>query len=269
MTIKKIRYKGINVSYRDQGTGTAILLLHGYLETGEIWESFTPLLTDSCRVICPDLPGHGKSGFWGKTHDLGEVAGSVKAVLEAEGLERVFLAGHSMGGYVTMAFADLYPESLFGYILFHSTCFADSKEKRSNRDREISLVMCSKKRQIINVNIPKAFADENLERLKAKVSLAKCIAMQNPDEGIIALLNGMKKRPDRTPVLEDPGLPLLLIGGVKDNYIPLEVFDEMAGHAPHADTVRLKESGHMGFFEEPGLSAAAIRQFMEKHGPAR
>jgi pimeloyl-ACP methyl ester carboxylesterase len=269
MMIKKIRYKEIDLFYGDRGTGTAILLLHGYLETGEIWESFIPLLADSYRVICPDLPGHGKSGVWGKVHDLEEVAGAVKAILDAEGIQGVFLVGHSMGGYVTMAFADLYPERLLGYILFHSTCFADSEEKKSDRDREISLVLCNKKRQIINVNIPKAFADENIERLRSKVSLAKRIAMQNPNEGIIALLNGMKARPDRTKVLADPVLPLLLIGGEKDNYIPPELFDRLAGLAPHADHVRLKGSGHMGFLEEPGLSAAAIRHFVERHSPAR
>lgn len=269
MIAKSTAYKDIDVFYTDQGSGTIVLLLHGYLETGEIWESFVPLLSDQYRVICMDLPGHGQSGVWGKIHDLGDMAGSVNAVLEAEDIDRVFLVGHSMGGYVTMAFADLYPERLQGYSLFHSTCFADSEEKKVNRDREISLVLCNKKKQIINVNIPKAFADCNVERLKSKVSLAKRIAMRNQDNGIVAVLNGMKTRPDRTPVLKDPTLPLLLVGGMKDNYIPAEVFEKLTELAPHADVVRMKESGHMGFMEEPELSAGALRNFIEKNRPAR
>ena len=269
MIEKRTVFKNIDVFYTDQGSGITIILLHGYLETVEIWEEFKPLLTDQFRVICVDLPGHGKSGVWGKIHDLGDLAGSVKAVMEAENIDRVFLVGHSMGGYVTIAFAELYPGRLLGYSLFHSTCFADSEEKKANRDREVSLVLCKKKQQIINVNIPKAFADCNVGRLRSHVSLAMRIALQNPDKGIVAVLNGMKSRPDRTSVLADPSLPLLLIGGMKDNYIPAEVFERLVGLAPHADVVRLNESGHMGFIEEPDLSAEAIGHFIEKNRPAR
>jgi len=169
-----------------------------------------------------------------------------------------------MGGYVTMAFAECYPENLLGYALFHSTCFADTDEKKVNRDREISLVLCNRKRQIITVNIPKAFADENVDRLEDQVMRAQQIALQNPDEGIVAILNGMKERVDRTHVLENPAIPLLLIGGMKDNYIPVDVTEKLAVLAPHATVFKLEESGHMGFVEEPGLSAEAIHSFAKE-----
>jgi pimeloyl-ACP methyl ester carboxylesterase len=263
MTAKKVTFKEIDVCYTDQGKGACIVLLHGYLETGAIWESFIPYLTDRCRVICIDLPGHGESGIWGKIHTMDDLAGSVRAVLGAENLERIFLVGHSMGGYVTMAFAERYPENLHGYALFHSTCFADTDEKKMNRDREISLVLCKRKQQIENVNIPKAFADGNMERLRGQVIRARHIALQNPDQGIVAILNGMKERPDRTHVLGNPSVPLLLIGGMKDNYIPVEVFEKLADLAPHATAIRLEESGHMGFVEEQELSADAILSFAE------
>lgn len=265
MKTKRVTFKEIEVNYTDHGgEAPCIVLLHGYLETRAIWEPFTPYLIEHFRLICLDLPGHGNSGIWGKTHSMDDLAGSVRAVLNAEKLERVFLVGHSMGGYVTMAFAELYPQHLWGYVLFHSTSFADTDEKRSNRDREISLVLCGKKQQIIKVNIPKAFADDNVPRLKEQVSRAGHIAMKNPDQGVVAMLNGMKSRPDRTNVLADPSLPLLLIGGMKDNYIPLEVFEKLTGLAPHASSVRLEESGHMGFVEEPESSAVAIRAFVEE-----
>ena len=96
------------------------------------------------RVLTLDLPGHGQSGIWGKVHSMDDLAGSVNAILEAENIEKVFLVGHSMGGYVAMAFAELFPEKLIGYSLFHSTCFADTEEKKKNRDREISLVFAGK-----------------------------------------------------------------------------------------------------------------------------
>jgi len=256
-------YKNVNVIYEDRGEGPCMVLLHGYLETGKIWKSFADGLAMQFRVITIDLPGHGASGTWGKVHAMDDLAGAVNAVLGAERIESILLVGHSMGGYVTMAFADLYPEKLKGYCLFHSTCFADTEEKKKNRDREISLVLCNKKRQIINVNIPKGFADANLERLSKEVEFARKLAVSNPDAGIVAILNGMKGRVDRTHILQDPSLPLLLIGGMKDNYIPVEVFDKVVSLAPHAKVLRLEESGHMGFLEQPGPATEALESMMK------
>jgi pimeloyl-ACP methyl ester carboxylesterase len=265
---EKVTFREIDVYFMDQGVGIPIVLLHGYLESSEIWRHFAVLLADRFRVISIDLPGHGKSGIWGKEHHMDDLAGSVVAVLDAGKIDRAFVVGHSMGGYVTMALADRYPERLLGYALFHSTCYADSDEKKVSRDREISLVLCKKTRQIVKVNIPKAFADENVEPLRESVRIARNIALQNPDPGIVALLNGMKSRPDRTHVISNARLPLLLIGGMKDNYIPAEVFESLVRLAPHATVVRLEESGHMGFMEEPEKSADAIRTFVEKNRPA-
>ena len=266
--MKKIIYKGVEVAYRDLGSGPCMVLLHGYLETGAIWDEFVGLLTDGHRVIIPDLPGHGLSGVWGKTHAMDDLAGAICSILDQEEIQKVLLVGHSMGGYVTMAFAQLFAERLTGYSLFHSTCFADTEEKQKNRDREISLVLCNKKRQIINVNIPKGFADSSLDRLSAKIDRAKRIALSNPDPGIVALLNGMKERPDRTSVLKDPSIPVLLIGGMRDNYIPVEVFEKLIELAPHAEVLRLTESGHMGFLEEPDLAAEALIRMLGT-GPPR
>lgn len=237
-------------------------MIHGYLETREIWDGFRERFLDGFRVIVMDLPGHGDSGIWGEVHRVEDLAGSVRAILKTEDIEKTFLVGHSLGGYVAMAFADLYPERLSGYSLFHSTCFADSEEKKQNRDREINLVRCNKKRQIINVNIPRGFADINHQSLGQQIEKAKKLALENSNEGIVALLNGMKQRPDRTAVLKNNELPLLLIGGMWDNYIPVDVFEKMVELAPHASVLRLKNSGHMGFIEEPEPAARAIRKMI-------
>jgi len=173
-----------------------------------------------------------------------------------------------MGGYVCMAFADLYPERLRGYSLVHSTPFADTEEKKENRDREISLILCGKKRQIVLVNIPKAFAAENLDRMSSQIEGLKQMALRSPDNGTIALLNGMKERPDRVAILQNPDLPLLLIGGMKDNYIPVEVFETLVSLAPHARALRLEHSGHMGFMEEPEHVVKAFVEFLKKTCPS-
>lgn len=267
---KRILYKDIDVVYNIRGDGLTILFIHGYLETSAVWEGFEERFLHNYQVISIDLPGHGQSGTWGEVHSMEDLAESVNAVLEAESIEKVFLVGHSMGGYVALAFAELFPVRLFGYSLFHSNCFADSEEKKRNRDREISLVLCRKMRQIINVNIPKGFADDHVKTMKGEVDRIKEIAHGNSSKGIMAILNGMKKRPDRTHILKDPHIPLLLIGGLKDNYIPMDVFEKLLELAPHARVVKLKESGHMGFIEEPEASANAIIEMMgQKNQPAR
>jgi pimeloyl-ACP methyl ester carboxylesterase len=259
---KQIKFKGVKVAYSDRGEGPCVVLLHGYLESREIWNGFSQLIHQKYRVIIPDLPGHGKSGNWGELHSMDDLAGAVKAVMDAEGLDKVFLIGHSMGGYAVMAFAELFPESLLGYSLFHSTCFADNQEKKANRDREISLVLCGKKRQIVLVNIPKAFSSDNVDLLPEEVERARRIALNTSDKGIIALLQGMKARPDRSEVLQKQKLPLLLVGGMKDNYIPVQVFERLVALAPHARVLRLEESGHMGFIEEPEKVVRALDELM-------
>ncbi|RPI44516.1 MAG: alpha/beta hydrolase [Bacteroidetes bacterium] len=256
--MKSIDFKGARVRYADTGEGVCILLVHGYLESHEIWDGFIRDQLGGFRVIAPDLPGHGRSGIWGETHTMEDLAGSLHSIMEAEGIRTAWMVGHSMGGYVTLAFAEMFPGYLSGYCLFHSTCFADSEEKKMNRDREISLVRCGKKHQIISVNIPKGFAGSNLARLRQEVERAKKIALESEEDGIVAILNGMKARPDRSAVLQDRRLPQLLIGGMKDNYIPGDVFDRLVALAPHAAVVRLENSGHMGFVEEPWRAAGAI-----------
>ena len=139
---KRIKFRDMDLVYSDFGEGPCMVLIHGYLENGKVWQAFIEGFHEGRRFIVPDLPGHGESGCWGKIHRMEELAEAVLAILDAEGIGQVFLAGHSMGGYVTMAFADLFPDRLSAYALVHSTPFADTKEKQENRDREISLVLC-------------------------------------------------------------------------------------------------------------------------------
>jgi len=255
-------YKGNEIFYRQEGDGIPLVLLHGYLESGEIWESFVPLLRDKFRIICPDLPGHGLSGILGDIHTMDFMAECVKALLNSLSINSCVLAGHSMGGYVTLAFADLFPEHLKAFILIHSTPFADSSEKRNNRDREADLIRQGKKEMIVNTNIPKAFANDNLVSLKAEIENAKTIAINTSDDGIISLLMGMKERPDRTHIIAGTDMPILWILGRKDNYIVYNQVSEKIQKWPHVKILLLSDSGHMGFIEEPDKTASCIKDFI-------
>ncbi|MFZ5941868.1 MAG: alpha/beta fold hydrolase [Bacteroidota bacterium] len=261
---KVISFRDIKLPYLTEGKGQVIVFLHGYLESGEIWDPFYRRFTGNRKVIIPDLPGHGKSGTWGEIHRMEELAEAVVAVLDAEHAGRACVLGHSMGGYVAMAFAAAFPQRLSGLGLIHSTCFADSEEKKLNRDREIALVKCGKKQQIISVNIPRAFSDTHLESFASEIDRAKQIALKTPDEGMIALLNGMKVRPDHSAVLAALKVPLMLVGGARDNYIPEAVFSRLSELNRDGKVVRLPESGHMGFVEEPETLYRELEQFLKE-----
>ena len=243
--------------------GYALVFLHGYLESSESWNNFAELFSDEYFVICVDLPGHGKSMVDSEDLTMEQMANAVISVTDQLEIPAFHLVGHSMGGYVAMALVDKYSGKLNSAVLLHSTCFADSGEKRANREREIQLVRKGKKELIINTNIPRLFANENLEAFSEQVESSKKIALQTSDIGIISALNAMKTRPDRSKVLAGTRIPVLLIGGRKDNLIPFEKMEEMKAFSPGINLVCLENSGHMGFIEEKGQAARELKLFFD------
>ncbi len=261
-----VKFRNSDVHYRQMGDGSgeAVFLLHGYLESLEIWDGFDRILAEKYHVISLDLPGHGKSGIFGEVHHMDDLADAVLAVARHLDIPEFHLVGHSMGGYITMAFRERHYSSLISYVLFHSTCYSDNDEKKAARQREIDLVWQGKKNLIVNTNIPKAFADDNLIPLKKMVDRAKVIASLTPDAGIIAVLRGMMERPDRSRLIKEDKIPLLLIGGQKDNYIPYTKMEEMQSNGKNVDLAPLKNSGHMGFIEEPDMAAKILDNFFKQ-----
>ena len=155
-------YKEGKVYYTEAGKGRAIVLLHGFMESLHIWDDYAKELSKRYRVICIDLPGHGKSDCFGYVHSMELMADAVNAVLEKLNLRKIFLAGHSMGGYTGLAFAEKYPDKIKGLCLFHSTANADSEERKENRNRALEIVKKNHKK-FINQIIPLWFAKENRE----------------------------------------------------------------------------------------------------------
>lgn len=237
-----------------------IVLLHGYLESLLVWEEFVPLLYKQVRVVTLDLPGHGISEIKGETHSMEFLADTVKGALDALGIKRCTLVGHSMGGYVALAFCERYPERLERLVLLSSTPNADTPEKAENRRREIALVKAGKKEMLARVAPSAGFAEQNRSRMKDAIEDLTEQVFLTEEEGIVALLNGMIARPDRNDMLRNSSVPQLFIFGKKDNYIPLEVAEQLAASHPQAEVLWLENSGHMGFLEEPTQTAAGLLQ---------
>jgi len=260
----KLDFKGATIKIVDESSGVPVVLLHGYLESSEIWKSFSDELKQYFRIIRIDLPGHGESGILHKIQTMEQLAEAVRFILDALFIDRCVLIGHSMGGYVTLAFKELYNERLLGFSLFHSTPFPDTLEKKLSRDKEIELVKQNKKDLIINTNVSKVFADDNLDILQEDVERVKEIARKTSDEGIIATLEGMKLRPDRYEIIKKSNIPFMLILGKKDNHIPFENMISRIEVNQMGELNVLENSGHIGFIEEPEKSADMIKSFVQK-----
>lgn len=262
--MKSIEFEGIKVSYSVRGRGLPIVLLHGYLEAGEVWEPLAERLEGGFRIIAPDLPGHGDSGVRGEVHTMEFLAAAVREVIRDAGETKVMLVGHSLGGYVTLAFVELFPELLSGYVLFHSHPHADTPEAIERRNREIAVVTAGRKNIMYPGNVSMMFAKENLKSMKEELERSKRIASRNPGEGIIAMLNGMIARPSRQYILESGIVPLLWILGRHDLYFSPERAMRDTGLPHNAEVVILEKSGHLGFIEEAEKSAGLIGNFAKK-----
>lgn len=255
---------GTPVRYADAGKGPqAVLLLHGYLESIEVWDDFAGELGKNYRVIRVDLPGHGFSD-WGGREVVGidYMADTAAAVLELAGVERCTVVGHSMGGYVALSLAANHPEKVEGLVLFHSSPNADTPEKAANRQREIELIEAGKKEMLAKVNPGRGFAEANLRRCAEAIEDLAEQVMLTEDEAIVAVLKGMSQRKDRNEDMRRLGIPELMIFGLGDNYIPVAAAESMALAQPQARVAWLENSGHMGFVEQPRESLAILEDFL-------
>lgn len=247
----------------DSGVGEkCVVLLHGYLESMYVWDDFVKLLTPDVRVIVVDIPGHGISEVKGEVHTMEMVADILHEMLKSLGIEKVTMVGHSMGGYVTLAFCARHPEQLEALVLLSSSPFPDTELKRENRRREIALVRAGKKDALARVAPETGFAPHNRSRLKDYIDdLVECVHITE-DDGIVALLGGMIARVDQNEMLRQSGIRQLFILGKHDAYIPVEAAQEFIALNPQAKVVWLEDSGHMGFIEEPEACAKALLDFV-------
>jgi pimeloyl-ACP methyl ester carboxylesterase len=256
-------FMGGRIHYSDSGNGTTLVLLHGYLESSEVWNGFEDKLASKFRIISVDLPGHGLSDIYSDVHTMEFMATAIKELFVKLGVKKACLIGHSLGGYVTLAFLELFPDHLSGYCLFHSQPFSDSTEALEKRKREIEIVKMGKKNLMYPDNVIRMFASSNLVRFSEALQRSKDIASRIPGDGIIAVLNGMMIRPSRLSVMEEGRVPCLWILGIMDNYIPCEFIQTKVNLPSNARTVILKNSGHVGFIEEEDNSLNAITEFIQ------
>ena len=244
--MNQILYKNTKISYSDTGKGNAVVLLHGFLENQTMWQDLVPELSKKHRIITIDLLGHGETECLGYVHSMEDNAEVVQAVLSKLRIRKAVFVGHSMGGYVALAYAELYPAKIKGLVLLNSTSKADSEERKANRNRAIKAVK-KDYTTFIRLSITNLFSPDNRELLVDEIEKVKIEALKTPLQGVVASLEGMKIRKDREVLLHLTPYPKLLILGKKDPVLIYETTLEQIEDT----TVKLVTftDGHMSHIE--------------------
>lgn len=259
--MKQTQFKNTQISYSDVGKGTVIVLLHGFLENKTMWDFYMPEFAKKNRVITIDLLGHGESECLGYVHSMEDHADAVYAVLSELRIRKAFFVGHSMGGYVALAFAELYPEYIKGIALLNSTAKADNEERKTNRDRAAKAVKQSFV-NFISLSIANLFSENNRERLALEIDKVKKEALKTPLQGIVASLEGMKIRTDREHILHLSTFPILMVLGEKDPVLP---YHETSKQIEQTKVELITYAdGHMSYIENQENLLKVLIAFFKK-----
>ena len=261
---QNFRWQDVIIHYRIEGSGNALVLLHGFAEDGHIWDNQINYLKQFCKIIVPDLPGSGQSGFLHKENTevtIEDYADCIHALLMHEKVSGCILLGHSMGGYITLSFAEKYPQMLQAFGLVHSTAFADSAEKKQNRLKGIKLMEDYGVYSFIKNTAPNLFAAKfkqaHPEKVEAFIELSKPFRVEALQQYYRAMVN----RKDRTLVLAESKLPVLFILGEEDLAVPLSDLLQQV-HLPKIAYIHiLKNVGHMGMWESANEVNDCVYQF--------
>ena len=254
----------LDLHYRDSGPGhDAVVLLHGFPFTSELWEPQVHELARRYRLIAPDFRGFGDSGLPGP-YSLDRLADDIAEILSDLGLERVVLGGLSMGGYVAFAFYRRHPEYLLGLILSDTRPEADSEETKQNRARMAALARQAGSAAVADEMLPGLLSrTTRSERPEIANTLHAMISSAAP-EAIAAALSAMAERGDSRSLLPDIDVPVLVMGGADDSLTPAAEMRAWAAEIPTAQTAFIEGAGHVANLERPGEFNNLIADFVAR-----
>jgi len=251
-----MEYQSVDLVYEEHGRGTPVVLLHGFPFDRSIWQPIVPRLEKRARLILPDLRGHGQSPAPDGVYTMREMAEDVVRLFDRLEIERAVLVGHSMGGYVSMAFAHAYPSRLAGLGLVATQAGADSSERRQARLKLASSVKRRGLKPVVTGMIEKLTPQADLTQ-----PLFDLMMRANP-VGVLGALRGMAERPDMVGVLSDICVPAVVIAGGNDQILHIEAMKTMAQLLPKGWLVEIPEGGHMLMMEAPDKVAEALDQLI-------
>lgn len=250
------------------GIKDTLVLLHGYLETMYIFNELVESLKDRYRVIVLDLPGHGLTDS-APANAKGVRVNTIEfdvpvicGVMDKCKVDKAVVIGHSMGGYIAMECVKEHPERFSKVVIFNSHPYQDLPEKAADRQREIKVIAAEKLEMLAGASIPKMYYVENLKRCDEKVHETVELCETHDPQGIIASILGMSARPSMESVMEEPPVPMLLIHGDHDNFLPLEKVDQLKKNFPKVKYHLIPDTGHNSFIEAPDKVIEALDEFL-------
>ena len=263
-------YRGNPIHYKVRGvehfsalkSAKAIVLLHGFLETQAMWRPFADFITDQGHLIITiDLPGFGFTPTWGYVQTMEQMAMAVNAVCEHEQIKAVDLVGHSMGGYVALAFAELYPTQVKSLCLLHSTALPDSDERKLIRDKVIATV---KQDTAVYTRLffDGLFKPENKPRFKAEIAQMRKATDGVTPKAMVNALQGMRNRKDRLPFLKAAQFNIGFVIGRHDVSVPCESLLYQVAQLPSSQHLLLEQSAHMGQLEQQHETFSFLKKFL-------
>lgn len=235
-----------------------LVLLHGHGVDAAIWDDLYADLSADYTIIRPDLSKL-------TTHaSIEAYAEHLSGLLQTAQVDGCVLVGHSMGGYIALAFAEQHPDQMAGLCLFHSTALADDDAKREQRRKTIQKLRENGGKAFIEEIILKmmgeTFRQQHPDRVEQLVERYR----QLPDEALTVGMQAIAARPDRTDILKNADFPVLFIAGRKDELIPFEKLEPQFSLSPRIRSVVLDEAGHLGMIESPDEAIVAMREFMKE-----
>jgi pimeloyl-ACP methyl ester carboxylesterase len=260
---KNFLFRGEPIAYELRGDGLPVMLLHGFMEDRRIWDTVLNGIENKYKWILPDLPGSGQSAFNPDLRDLTDFAECIPAILEQEGIKKIVLIGHSMGGYISLAFARKHANQVMALGLFHSSSYPDTDERKESRDKNIRFIEKNGSGPFLAQAIPGLFSENyKTGNRDAIEKLVNRYANFKP-ESLVLYLEAMKRRPPTTEVLRSITKPVLFIMGEEDKAVPLKDGLEQC-HLPWISYIHiLTHSAHMGMIEESNLCNVILDRFLE------
>lgn len=250
----KIKVNSIDLAYTRQGHGTPLVLLHGFPLDHSIWDNVTPLLENTFDLIIPDLRGFGESTTVDTSYTMDDLTSDIAGLLDHLGIKKTAIAGHSMGGYVALAFARLYPEKVSGLGLIATQALADTPDRKEGRYKSAADVEKTGINSVVDAMTTKFTSNERLQEIARKT-----MERQQPT-AYIGALKAMAERTDSTSLLGTMDYPVVIIHGDADALIPIDRAYEMKNPISHAHFVELKGIGHLPMMESVKETTGGLKK---------
>jgi len=250
--MEKININNIELAYVRHGKGTPLVLLHGYPLDHHLWDDIVPLLKDTFDLIIPDLRGFGESTTIDTPCTMDDFASDIAGLLDHLGIKKTAIAGHSMGGYVALAFAKLYPDRVSGLGLVSTQVLADPPDRKEGRYKTAAEVAEKGISGVVDTMTPRFTSDPRWQTF-ARTSMEA----QQP-AAYIGALKAMAERANSTSLLSSIQYPVVVIHGDADALIPIDRARDVKAALPESTLIEIKDAGHMPMREAPNESAKGL-----------